>query len=208
MAAHSSPRGLTPAAAKASGDTRFSAFPKPSRPRALASRLAGSTVTTSTLPPCLTATMAAAAAAIVVLPTPPEPDEMAISLAASSCSSEPARGDMAAPRRPGTSVTQLGAQGLAQLAGGAQAVGAGEEVREVQHGDGGVNTGPQALEVPGSRAAHGHPPAGRGHDRSGVATGGLAHRIHAVGLRQRLEDLLLSPAEELGQHAVDDDCGQ
>ena len=53
--------------------TGVSTLPNPSRPRALASRRAGSTVSTSTLPPRCAAAMAAAAAAVVVLPTPPEP---------------------------------------------------------------------------------------------------------------------------------------
>src|SRR5690606_20971341 len=57
-----------------------------SRPSAVARRRAGSTVTTRTLPPRCTAAMAAAAAAVVVLPTPPEPQEITISLVASNCS--------------------------------------------------------------------------------------------------------------------------
>ena len=51
MAAHSSPRGSTPAAANASAGTGVSTLPNCSRPRAVASRRAGSTVSTSTLPP-------------------------------------------------------------------------------------------------------------------------------------------------------------
>ena len=51
MAAHSSPRGFSPAAANASGRTRRSSLPMPSSPSASASRRAGSTVSTSTRPP-------------------------------------------------------------------------------------------------------------------------------------------------------------
>ena len=73
IAAHSSPRGATPASWNAASGTRVAALPRPSSPSASASRRAGSTVSTSTLPPWCTAAMAAAAAAVVVLPTPPEP---------------------------------------------------------------------------------------------------------------------------------------
>ena len=55
----------------------------------MASRLAGSTVSTSTLDPCLTAAITAAAAAVVVLPTPPGPQATTISLLASSPSIDP-----------------------------------------------------------------------------------------------------------------------
>src|SRR5664280_2734769 len=79
MAAHSWPRGLTPAALKAASGTRCSVLPMPSRPSALASRLAGSTVRTSTLDPWVTAAMSADAAAVVVLPTPPGPHATTIS---------------------------------------------------------------------------------------------------------------------------------
>src|ERR1700722_1374511 len=101
MAAHSSPRGLSPAARNASSGTRRSVLPIPSRPNALARRLAGSTVRTSTLPPWCTAAMTPAAAAVVVLPTPPGPQAMTISLAASSPSIDPdvsARPDRASSR--------------------------------------------------------------------------------------------------------------
>src|SRR5664280_1060981 len=89
MAAHNWPLGFTPAARKASSGTRCSVLPMPSRPRALASRLAGSTVSTSTLDPCLTAAITAAAAAVVVLPTPPGPQATTISLVARSPSVDP-----------------------------------------------------------------------------------------------------------------------
>src|SRR5690606_8240101 len=57
-----------------------------SSPSALASRLAGSTVSTSTLPPRWVAAEAPIAAAVVVLPTPPEPVDTTTSLAEHSCS--------------------------------------------------------------------------------------------------------------------------
>ncbi|MCK4177667.1 hypothetical protein Acit_09420 [Aciditerrimonas ferrireducens] len=83
MAAHSSPFGWTPAAAKASGGTRTASLPMPLTPSASASRRAGSTVSTSTRPPERTAAVAAAAAAVVVLPTPPGPQATTISFEAS-----------------------------------------------------------------------------------------------------------------------------
>ncbi len=89
MAAHSWPRALIPAARKASSGTRCSVLPMPSRPRASASRRAGSTVSTSTLLPCRMAAITAAAAAVVVLPTPPGPQATTISLVASRPSMEP-----------------------------------------------------------------------------------------------------------------------
>ena len=62
-------------------------LPRPSSPSAVASRRAGSIVSTSTLPPRWTVAPSAAAAATEVLPTPPEPQKTTISFAASSCSS-------------------------------------------------------------------------------------------------------------------------
>ena len=70
-----------------SGGTRVSVLPNRSSPNALAKRRAGSTESTSTLPPRWVAAIAAAAAAVVVLPTPPDPHEITISFVASSCSS-------------------------------------------------------------------------------------------------------------------------
>ena len=89
IAAHNSPRGRAPARVNASSGTRVSRLPIPSRPRASASRLAGSIVNTRTLPPWRHAAMAAAAAAVVVLPTPPGPQATTISREASNPSSEP-----------------------------------------------------------------------------------------------------------------------
>ena len=119
IAAHSSPRGVTPAALNAASGTRCSVLPIPSRPSAFASRLAGSTVSTSTFEPWVTAAINAEAAAVVVLPTPPGPQATTISLVASRLSREwvgasaepslagrPARGDISrpssSPRDPAT----------------------------------------------------------------------------------------------------------
>ena len=104
-------------------------LPKPSSPRALANRFAGSTVSTRTLPPWRTATIAATAAAVVVLPTPPEPQKTATSLAASSCS-ERARWSSSVAA---ASVPELRAEGLGDQAGRAQAVGLGEQLRHEEH---------------------------------------------------------------------------
>ena len=83
MAAHSSPRGVTPACLNTSSEMRTSWLPIPFSPSASASRRAGSTVSTRTRPPCSAAAMAPTAAAVVVLPTPPGPQAMTISLAES-----------------------------------------------------------------------------------------------------------------------------
>ena len=72
IAAHSSPRGFTSAAANAAAGTRVSTLPKPSRPSALARRRAGSTVSTEHAPAVTGRGHGApSAAAVVVLPTPP-----------------------------------------------------------------------------------------------------------------------------------------
>ena len=85
IAAQSSPRGVTAASRHTSSVMRTSSFPIPFNPNASARRRAGSTVSTSTRPPCSTTAMAASAAAVVVLPTPPGPQAITMSLAASSC---------------------------------------------------------------------------------------------------------------------------
>src|ERR1700736_5056798 len=136
MAAHNSPRGRPPAARKASSGPRFSTLPKPSNPRAFASRLAGSTVRTRTLPPCFTAVMAAAAAAVVVLPTPPEPQAMTISLAAISASRDVGAPSAIGRLGMGRSIPHLGGKGLCDLAGRAQPVGTGEQFGDVEERDG------------------------------------------------------------------------
>ena len=57
-------------------------------PRASASRFAGSTVTTSTLPPTYAAATAATEAAVVVFPTPPGPHAITTSRVLSKFSTE------------------------------------------------------------------------------------------------------------------------
>ncbi len=84
IAAHSSPLGWAAAPANTSSGMRTSSLPIPLRPSASASRRAGSTVSTSTRPPSSTTAFAASAAAVVVLPTPPGPQAMTMSFAASS----------------------------------------------------------------------------------------------------------------------------
>src|SRR5690349_1672856 len=77
--AHSSP--------SASHSTRCGSLPSASSPSAVASRFAGSMVTTATFLPCW-ASPRATAAAVVVLPTPPEPAQITIRLPSSSGSSD------------------------------------------------------------------------------------------------------------------------
>ena len=98
----------------------------PSRPSAVASRRAGSIVSTSTLPPSRLAAPSAAAAATDVLPTPPEPQNTTISFAASSCSSVVDRGSARAHR------PELLAERVGDHARHAQAVRAHEQIRHVE----------------------------------------------------------------------------
>ena len=78
--AHSSPFISMPASAKRSGSTRRSSLPSSGRPSELASRFAGSIVSTATFLP-RRRHPSAIAAEVVVLPTPPEPAQMQIALA-------------------------------------------------------------------------------------------------------------------------------
>ncbi len=163
MAAHSSPRGRTPAARKASSGTRCSWLPRPSSPRASASRRAGSTVSTRTLPPWRTAAMhgggggrrrlahPAGSAADDDLLGRQQPVE------AGPPVGSPATGTVSG--RP--SVPELLAQRGGHLSGGAQAVGAGEEVGQIEHGHRVVDAGPQVFEMGRARRGASSPPAGR-----------------------------------------------
>src|SRR5215207_9924102 len=81
--AHSSPSISTPWGSKRSGSTRRGSLPSSAIPSALASRFAGSIVTTATFIPCA-AMPIASAAEVVVLPTPPEPAQMTMRLPSSS----------------------------------------------------------------------------------------------------------------------------
>src|SRR5919202_4681791 len=199
MAAHSSPRGSTPASLNADGSILRSTLPRLSMPRASARRRAGSTVSTSVLLPRATADMAAAAAAVVVLPTPPDPQQTAISLAASRCSRVGACRVAVA-----TSVPQLGAEGGGYLARRAQPVAPGEQLGDVQQGDARADRLTQLVEVDGAGTAHGHGQAGGVED----LLDGAPHRLGDAGgegrLPQPLEHLLVAPAEQLGEDAVHD----
>src|SRR5947209_3596064 len=73
--AHGSPRTSTPARSKRSGSTRRSSLPSSVIPSDVASRRAGSIVSTATRRP-RAAISIAIAAAVVVLPTPPAPAQM------------------------------------------------------------------------------------------------------------------------------------
>src|SRR3954447_3351260 len=188
MAAHSSPRGSTPASVNSSSGTRVSTLPNCSRPSALASRLAGSTVSTRTLPPRWAAAMAAVAAAVVVLPTPPDPQVTTISFDAYSCSIVP-RGSVRRPLprarlaglpggspafdepRVATSVPDLGGEGVGDGPGRSHAVVAGEQVGDVEQGQVGRELGPQAGEVAGSCAPQRHRELGRVEHRLGGTPG-------------------------------------
>ena len=79
--AHSSPRSSSPWPAKWAGSTSRGSLPSCSSPSELASRRAGSIVTTATRWP-RAASPIATAAAVVVLPTPPEPVQMQMRLPA------------------------------------------------------------------------------------------------------------------------------
>src|SRR5216684_107992 len=80
-------------------------------------------------------------AAHVVLPTPPDPQAMTISRLATSWSSEcDLSSPIAARPRAATAISssllvaELGAERLGDVAGRAQAVGPGEEIRDIEHG--------------------------------------------------------------------------
>ena len=75
--AHSSPRISTPCSVKRSGSISAGSLPSSASPSELASRRAGSIVTTATRAPSAAAPIATAAA-MVVLPTPPEPAQTTI----------------------------------------------------------------------------------------------------------------------------------
>src|SRR3954451_9341997 len=77
--AHSSPSISTPCGSKRAGSTRCGSLPSSAIPSALASRFAGSMVTTATFIP-VAAMPIASAAEVVVLPTPPEPAQMTMRL--------------------------------------------------------------------------------------------------------------------------------
>src|ERR671910_2117613 len=207
IAAHSSPRGSTPAFANRAPSTCVSTLPKRSRPRALASRRAGSTVITSTLPPRWAAAMAAAAAAVVVLPTPPDPQQITISLAARSGSSDVATSPIRVPGRllprGATLEPQLRAERLGDLAGGAHAVAALEQLGHVEQvgarrqprAEGTQVLRPRAPQLHGELGSLEQGPHGT-VDRLGEVRGVLR-------LTEGPEDALLAVGEQLRQHPVD-----
>ena len=205
IAAHSSPRGSTPASANASGGTCVSTLPNVSSPRALARRRAGSTVSTSTLPPWWTAAIAAAAAAVVVLPTPPEPQWITISLAASSCSIEPVdavacgaairtRAPRRGARRPGGWRGRRGCAGRGTARRAAACPRGSSSRRRVRW----------AARVR-RRVTASWAPSRIG--RTDVPSASLS-RASFSSSDEPLEHLLLAAAEQLGQHAVHDDGGE
>ncbi len=89
-------------------------------------------------------------------------------------------------------------------------MGAGEQVRQVEHGhDRGRARARSRSRWVGAGAPHGHGQAGRVEDRAGVAARPARRGSPtASGPAQRVEDLLLAAAEELGQHPVDHHGGQ
>ena len=99
--AHSSPRTSMPWPARRLGSTRWGSLPSSSTPSALASRRAGSMVTTATRAPCAARPMASAAD-VVVLPTPPEPAQtmMRLSRRRAFTACLPARRARVASRSP------------------------------------------------------------------------------------------------------------
>ena len=87
ISAHSSPRISTPCSVKRAGSMRCGSLPSSASPSELASRRAGSIVTTATFAPSAAAPMPSAAA-VVVLPTPPEPAHTTTRLPAISSATE------------------------------------------------------------------------------------------------------------------------
>src|SRR5918995_779614 len=199
IAAHSSPRGRAPASVNSSVGTCVSTLPKRSSPRALARRLAGSTVMTRTLPPSWAAAWAAAAAAVVVLPTPPEPQQITISFAARSDGRDDRVASAGRTLRAAAiavpSVPQLGAERLGDLVGGAHPVAALEQLGHVQQLGPGRQAGPQARQVLGPGAAEGHGQLGPVEDRLDRPTHGGGEGPGVLGAAQRPEHLLLPAGE-------------
>ena len=162
--------------------------------------------------------MAAVAAAVVVLPTPPEPQVITISLAANSCSSVPGLGRRPPPA-PGpvggvaraTSVPELRAEGLGH--GCAWRARRGSRVNRYGHVE-------QRQVAAAARSRSRVRCSARVRRRvtaswaaSSTGADRAAHerrqrRGHAPGSRRRVEDLLLAPAEQLGQHLVHDHRGE
>ena len=194
--------------AKASSATRVSALPKRSRPRALASRRAGSTVSTSTLPPRWAAAIAASAAAVVVLPTPPEPQRdddllgrqqlleradrpsgsVASALAIEPSSSPRASATWRVKRRPVERANSSGRYSMSTSRQGVAQACARWPARVRRSVTASSAASKTRLDV--------------------AADGGSRARPRRPGSRRALEHLLLAPAEQLGQHPVDDDGGE
>src|SRR5207302_4761306 len=102
-------------------------------------------------------------------------------------------------------VTQFRAERFGHLAGGAEAVGAHEEVRHVEERDRWVDRAAQAIDVAGARAPHGDGQPGRLHHRLDGPIGLLAKGTNRRRLAQLLEHLFLLATEQLREHPVDDD---
>ena len=163
--AHSSPRSSMPWPAKRAGSTRCGSLPSSSSPSALASRRAGSIVTTATRAPSAARPMASAAD-VVVLPTPPEPAQMTMRLPARRAltaqrSSARARRCEPRERRPRTR-TAAWPRGRARR-------GAGAELRRAGRGRGRAAW----------RAARTSGPSGAARERARLG-GGEALGEHAV----------------------------
>ena len=142
----------TPAAANAASGTRVAALPSAPTPSASASRRAGSTVSTSTLPPWSTAAASAERGGDRRLADAARAETSTISLLASSASSPDRR-----PSRCGAAHAdvQLLGERLGDEGDDAPAGGLGEQLGHVQHGQAGREAGAQPLEVAGCRCAGG-----------------------------------------------------
>jgi len=118
------------------------------------------------------------------LATPPEPQAITISLDERRASTEPTGIREAGERHDRPSVTQLGGEGVGDLAGGPQAVTAEEQVRHVKQRHGRVDPGSQPLEVLGPAAPAGHGQPGGVEQRPGRR----AERLFEGGLGVGLVD--------------------
>ena len=87
-------------------------------------------------------------------------------------------------------------------------MGAGEQERDVQQRQAGRQLGPQLGEVAGTGAPQRHRQLGGIEHRLHRPADGVGQRRGQHGLPQRMEDLLLAPTEQLGQHLVHHHGGQ
>ena len=196
-----------PAAANASSGTRVSTLPNDSRPRALARRRAGSTVSDEHLAAELGRGHGAGRGRGGRLADAARPaaddDLLGGEQLLERAASAPA--GRAGHQEPSSSPRWLG-----DAVGGPHAVRALEQVGHVEHGSVPAELGPQLLEVPGPGAAQadGELRRPRGSAPPDPRPRRRARPTICSSRRRRSNDSSSPRAEQLGQDPVDDDGGQ